>query len=327
MPGDGKKPESPSAPGWYPDPWSATGSGERYFDGKGWGTAERPRGRHSAHEPRPLSSGAPRSRLSRVRPILFIAALVVISVVLVQYRPGSGSSDAPSEAAVAAGRVPPASTEESARPLGTPLPAPAGSGGYEFLEHQPDDAKTPVAFDPCRPVHYVVNPAGAPADGQQLIADAIARLGEATGLRFVADGTTTEVPSKQRAAYQPRQYDPSRWAPVLIAWADEQSYPSLSGYIAGIGGPRPWSTSSGHLAYVSGEIVLDRVQLGAAAVPDRGAVRAVILHELGHLVGLDHTADRSQLMYSEAEFNLRDYGPGDRRGLVLLGTQACVPEL
>ena len=41
MPGRRKRDESddalrPSAPGWYPDPFSADGSGERYFDGSGW---------------------------------------------------------------------------------------------------------------------------------------------------------------------------------------------------------------------------------------------------------------------------------------------------
>ena len=34
--------EFPSAPGWYPDPWSATGAGERYFDGDRWRTTEGP---------------------------------------------------------------------------------------------------------------------------------------------------------------------------------------------------------------------------------------------------------------------------------------------
>jgi predicted Zn-dependent protease len=52
-----------------------------------------------------------------------------------------------------------------------------------------------------------------------------------------------------------------------------------------------------------------------------------VLHEFGHLVGLDHTADPSQVMYSEAQFNVQDYGPGDLRGLAQLGRQACVPEL
>jgi hypothetical protein len=338
MPGHGKKPESPRAPGWYPDPWSATGTGERYFDGKRWGTSERPRARHSPppttnvlplRRPGRLRRVLPRrrpGRLRRARPLIGLVVLVALAVAIVKFGPHSGS-DTPSAATFLGSQVPPASTEESAHALGTPAPVPAGPGGFEFLQHQPRDVEVPVAFDPCRPVHYVVNPAGEPADGQQLVADAITTLHQATGLRFVADGSTTEAPSKQRLAYQPDRYDKSRWAPVLISWQDEQSYPSLAGYIAGIAGPRPWSTSSGQLAYVTGQVVLDRVQLDPAQLPDRSMARAIILHELGHLVGLDHTADRTQIMYSEAEFNVADYGAGDRRGLALLGTQPCVPEL
>jgi hypothetical protein len=155
----------------------------------------------------------------------------------------------------------------------------------------------------------------------------LARLHRATGLDFGADGSTTEGPRKQRVAYQPERYDKSRWAPVLIAWADEQSFPRLAGYIAGVGAPQPWLTRSGHLAYVSGQVVLDRLQLDRVQLPDRAVARAIILHELGHLVGLDHTADRSQIMHSEAQFNVQDYGAGDLRGLAKLGTRACVPEL
>ena len=156
---------------------------------------------------------------------------------------------------------------------------------------------------------------------------AFASLSSATGLKFVNDGTTTEAPTKERRAYLPNRYSPKRWAPVLVAWSDEQSFPNLAGYLAGIGGPSTVYASSNTAVYVSGIMVLDRAQLSAEAEPDRAAVRAVILHELGHLVGLDHTADRSQLMFSESQFNVRDYADGDRRGLAVMGTQACVPEV
>ena len=84
-------------------------------------------------------------------------------------------------------------------------------------------------------------------------------------------------------------------------------------------------TSSGKAVYVSGIVVLDREQLSSTSTPDRALAQAVIQHELGHLVGLDHTADRNQLMFSESQFNVRDYADGDRRGLGVDGIAAVRP--
>jgi predicted Zn-dependent protease len=113
----------------------------------------------------------------------------------------------------------------------------------------------------------------------------------------------------------------------LIAWSDEHSYKPLAGDVAGIGQSVAAKARSGRLAYVSGQVVLDDGQLSAARVTDRADVRAVLLHELGHLVGLDHTSDRRQLMFSESQFNVTDYANGDLRGLALLGTQSCFRDL
>jgi hypothetical protein len=335
MPGRGAKPEEPDAPGWYPDPWSATGEGERYFDGKRWGTTERPRARHSVAEPvaigtgkRKRTGGGAKARFANAR-VWIIAVLIVaagIGVTKLQSSNGSGDAPSPREQAVDAGVIPPSSAEEADAPLGKPSRVPAGSGQYEVIRHQPRDADRPVAFDPCRPVHYVVNRTGEPPDGEQLVAAAVARLREATGLDLVADGPTDETPSKERAPYQSDRY-PKRWAPVLIAWSDEQAFPPLAGYIAGVGSAASATTDSGDFAYVTGQVVLDRQQLDPTALADRTEAKAIVLHELGHLVGLDHTADPTQLMFSEAQFSVQDYADGDLRGLAALGTQRCYPEL
>jgi hypothetical protein len=324
------KPEDPAAPGWYPDPWSADGKGERYFDGRHWGSTERPRARHTMVDPdvrraRPLVRG----RSGVVVSILALAAAVVAFVVVQDAMSGNDGvpSTVPSRSAFAGTRRPPAGAESSAQPIGRPPAPPPGTGGYEVLAHQPREEQTPIAFDPCRPVHYVVNSDGAPEDGAQLLQSAIANVSTATGLKFVAEGPTNEKPDKQRDAYLPQRYSPSRWAPVLIAWSDERQFPGLAGYVAGIAGPTTVYTSSGRAVYVSGIVVLDREQLALASTPDRTLVEAAILHELGHLVGLDHTADRNQIMFSESQFNVRDYADGDRRGLAVMGTQACVPEV
>jgi predicted Zn-dependent protease len=87
------------------------------------------------------------------------------------------------------------------------------------------------------------------------------------------------------------------------------------------------ATDDGDLVNVSGYVTLDAPALATAAMPDRKIVQATIQHELGHLVGLDHTDDRRQLMFAEGQATVTDYADGDRRGLALLGTQPCHPEL
>jgi hypothetical protein len=144
-------------------------------------------------------------------------------------------------------------------------------------------------------------------------------------LQFVYDGQTSETPDNSRAAFQPATYGKKRWAPVLIAWSDEHAYPELAGYILGVGGGQAVYPPNAPAVYVSGQVVLDGADMSTTAMPDRGAVRAVVLHELGHLVGLGHVADRSQLMFSEAEFTVRDFGPGDLRGLAIVGDGPCAP--
>ena len=54
---------------------------------------------------------------------------------------------------------------------------------------------------------------------------------------------------------------------------------------------------------------------------------SILLHELGHLVGLDHVDDWTELMHGGGEPNIIDFGPGDLTGLARLGQGECVPAL
>ena len=116
-----------------------------------------------------------------------------------------------------------------------------------------------------------------------------------------------------------------RWSPVLIAWTDPAEYKGMAGY-AGLGGPDTVSGSSpGHRRYVSGVVLLNRAHLSQVVTWDDGAARldAVVLHEFGHLVGLDHVPDPGQLMYKQPTPHAGGFAEGDRRGLAVLSGGPC----
>ncbi len=50
--------------------------------------------------------------------------------------------------------------------------------------------------------------------------------------------------------------------------------------------------------------------------------RAILLHELGHLVGLDHVDSTDELMFAD-NVGKQEFGTGDLNGLVRLGKGRC----
>jgi hypothetical protein len=211
--------------------------------------------------------------------------------------------------------------------LGFPLWPPREGGPHGYLTLQADGV-TPVTYDPCRPVHYVIRPDGAPAGGDEVVRSAIDRISEVTGLKFVDDGTTDEASTLERPIFQPDRYG-DRWAPVLIAWETEAQNPELAGVTVGQAGSTAVSLADGPRVFVTGTVSLDAEQLPGILDGRDGAAaaRAIVLHELGHLVGLAHVDDPEQLMYPEADRFDRDFAAGDLTGLAALGRGPCVPEL
>ncbi|KQR15894.1 matrixin family metalloprotease [Cellulomonas sp. Leaf334] len=221
---------------------------------------------------------------------------------------------------------PPAGREEAAAPLGAPPLGQTATTGFTFTAMQPDGAG-PVAYSPCRPIHYVVRPDGEPVGGAELIRTAVAQVSAATGLQFVEDGPTQEAPDTERDAYQPDVYG-RRWAPVLVVWSTAAETPELAADVAGIAGSAS-VTRAGRSVYVTGSVTLDAEDIGAlAARPEtRATALGIVTHEVAHLVGLDHVDDPTQLMYPSTNVTRTVFGTGDRAGLAALGAGECAPDV
>jgi len=219
--------------------------------------------------------------------------------------------------------VPAPPADERDHPLGAPAAVPPGEGPHAFMQLQPGSTE-PVAYDPCQPIHYVVNWATAPTDEAADLLDAgLAEITRATGLQFVFDGSTPELPSYDRALVQDRYGD--RWAPVLISWSDSAELPELSDDVGGAAGSVSIATNDGRSVYVTGVVTLDGPDLidVARRSGDDGVIAATILHELGHLVGLAHVEDETQIMNPYSVPGVVAFGTGDLAGLAELGRGDC----
>lgn len=208
----------------------------------------------------------------------------------------------------------------------------AGSAGYAVQRVTlPDGRRVVVRFNPCQAaVTYKVNvaavPSGSRASVLAEIRSGITRLSATTGIGYRYRGTTTEVP---RTSSIDRQS-----AELVVAVSTSRSTDvGIGGSTVGMGGYHYWvwqsTSASGRLvagaAIGRSWVVLDRDGLarlrpGFGAGATRGNV---ILHELGHSVGLEHVTDRRQLMFpSLSSAAPNGYAAGDRAGLVALGRSA-----
>lgn len=206
----------------------------------------------------------------------------------------------------------------------TASPSPKVDGAFRFLERV---GGAPVRWNPCETITYALNTAGTSSPVRADLKVALSRITRATGIRFRSVGVTMET---FISAYQRMRYrGVIRKAALILVWVDGDEYQAV---LRRLGDPRPSiafaKTMAGLYAnrdqYFGGIVVMDANATAMRGFGYRYAHGSVLLHELGHIMGLDHVKDPDQLMYSGRHPNLRvrDFGVGDLEGLRQLGEEA-----
>lgn len=220
--------------------------------------------------------------------------------------------------------VPPTASGDSISTAPTPVDTTPGPsiGSFAFLAQSPTGQ--PARWNPCTPLRYVVNVSEAPAGALALVQEAVAGMAVATGITFSYGGTTNEMPTSDWG-FGPSTSFPTGWQPLLIGFARPGQSDLLDGDNAGAAFPVTLEfTTTGELVDVSGAAVIDADLAAQLPMGFGGAsVGSIVLHELGHALGLAHVQDAAEVMHPVVgPWTPSAWGPGDREGLRRLGRSA-----
>ena len=206
---------------------------------------------------------------------------------------------------------------------------PAGRPPDDLVTRQGNQV---IRWNPCVPISYRVNTQHAQAGASADVHGAFARIGAASGISFRYAGATLAIPRLRNG-----RYAADAGADIVIAWAYAGAGPGQSNMLrdgSGEGGRGGWlATGTPVGAHVVWQITAGYAVLSAS---NQHLLRSgfgpglrrgtLLMHELGHTVGLLHSRRSSQVMYPSVLPTSRGtFGSADLASLRSVGRPAgCI---
>ena len=218
--------------------------------------------------------------------------------------------------------------------------APVGNRkDYDFIHGS--SVRQNYRFNPCQRINYRINAQDVGPLGKTLVKQALAQATWATGIEFKYVGKSKAIPYNMK----PRKHYP-RGTDLIIGWATHAEVPDfVRRTAAGFGGPR-WLYPARNS---KGQRVLMTTEAGVTLSTDywhngfahsffdntRATMGELILHEVGHALGLDHVPNAVQeIMNGRGYYRYPDgyykglYNLGDLNGLSKVGLkQGCLRQI
>jgi hypothetical protein len=230
-------------------------------------------------------------------------------------------------------------------PVTGPGQGPAYATHYSFLSGGAI-AYRAARWDRCRPIRVtgdfarVTSASLTPAGERARWIGVLTKVAAASGYSFVwldsaaGRGTLDDQGNITGVRSSTGAYAPGRaHADIVVTYAsahDTGRYygEDLRGSTVGYGGPvwRELSSPTRRQA-VAGQVIIDYEDVKGLGLASRNLLTDLYLHEFGHVMGLGHYADPTQVMNpglaQSPDGPLLDYRRGDREGLLALARQAC----
>lgn len=187
--------------------------------------------------------------------------------------------------------------------VATMTPGPTAGPGWRLWAVRDDGS--PVRWDPCSEIAWTVR-AGDPAWLSPVVGQVLDRVTAATGLRF------RRVPPRDTAVGSDRPLaSDGAWEPVVVTFTTPSETDWLTDADRAVTVPVAVDGQ-----FVTGQVLLhDGRELTADLASRDGSWGGVLLHEVGHLVGLDHVEDPAQVLHPVPREGPVRLGDGDLAGL------------